>query len=54
YLQYTQLCAAALRNVVKADVAAAFAKRQTTPIKVAKWENGKAVETKTLLENLQN
>ncbi|KAJ1968510.1 hypothetical protein IWQ62_001201 [Dispira parvispora] len=48
YLQYSQICAAALRNVVKEDLRAAASKRQGVPIKLAKWDNGKIVDSKIL------
>ncbi|KAJ1649825.1 hypothetical protein IWQ61_009205 [Dispira simplex] len=48
YLQYSQICAAALRKVVKEELRVVANKRQGIPVKLAKWENGKIVDTKIL------
>ncbi|RKP33543.1 hypothetical protein BJ085DRAFT_34712, partial [Dimargaris cristalligena] len=45
YLQYSQICAAALRNVVKADLKIAVSKRQSNPFKVSEWKAGQIVDT---------
>ncbi|KAJ2372792.1 cysteinyl-tRNA synthetase [Coemansia sp. RSA 2607] len=59
YLQYSNIAARALRRVVKPQLQAEVAKRETVAIKYAKWDNGKAgvstavpiVETRAKVEN---
>ncbi|RKP15276.1 mitochondrial ATP synthase epsilon chain-domain-containing protein [Piptocephalis cylindrospora] len=44
YLQYSQICARAVRSALKEEGRAAAQQRNSQILKVAKWHNGKAGE----------
>ncbi|KAJ9073622.1 hypothetical protein DSO57_1004430 [Entomophthora muscae] len=44
YLKYSQICAQAVRNALKADLKPAAQIRDEQGIKFAKWQDGKASE----------
>ncbi|KAI8865851.1 mitochondrial ATP synthase epsilon chain domain-containing protein [Ramicandelaber brevisporus] len=45
FLRYTQVCARAVRKVLKDDVRVQALRREEQSIKVAKWKDGKQGES---------
>ncbi|KCV70145.1 hypothetical protein H696_03604 [Fonticula alba] len=50
YAQYSQLCARALRSVLKESHAANVARREATTLRVSTWENGVASPPKYVVK----
>ncbi|ORY06702.1 hypothetical protein K493DRAFT_344350 [Basidiobolus meristosporus CBS 931.73] len=48
YLQYSQICAKAVRNALKTEQRIVAQKREEQGLKFAKWANGKQGELKSV------
>ncbi|KAL0078067.1 mitochondrial ATP synthase epsilon chain-domain-containing protein [Phycomyces blakesleeanus] len=53
YLQYTNICARALRNSLNEKLRTAAAPLNQNGLKFAKWENGRASEQKFIVKAKQ-
>ncbi|KAJ3099319.1 hypothetical protein HDU96_010740 [Phlyctochytrium bullatum] len=54
YLQVANIAASALRRVLKEEVKVVALKREDQMLKVARWTDGKAGETKLLYKDVQH